>query len=179
MQCGAKCVEDARDPSDDGCVRDRIQECAVDFHVDFNFDPEDSDLPTILAETERLGFSGRVLCGHVTKLPAFASIDLDDVGGRLADAGIGVVTMPATELFLLGRSAGSMAPRGLAPLTQLDRFGARTAIATNNVLNPFTPYGDASLLRKANLYANVVQLGRNDRRADPNIDQNCPNEVLR
>ena len=28
---------------------------------------------------------------------------------------------------------------------------------TNNVLNPFTPYGDCSLIRIANLYANIVQ----------------------
>jgi cytosine deaminase len=28
------------------------------------------------------------------------------------------------------------------------------------VLNPFTPYGDASLIRMANLYANVCQVSR-------------------
>ena len=37
--------------------------------------------------------------------------------------------------------------------------GANCAIATNNVLNPFTPYGDCSLVRIANLYANIVQRG--------------------
>src|SRR5262249_62181858 len=34
------------------------------------------------------------------------------------------------------------------------------SLASNNVLNAFTPFGDASLLRIANLYANVAQLGR-------------------
>jgi len=133
---------------------------AVDFHVDFDLDPEGSDLPTIIAETERLGFEGKVLCGHATKLAAFAPWDLDDMARRLASAGIGVVTLPATDLFLLGRNGGSMAPRGLAPLMQLDRLSVRTAVATNNVLNPFTPYGDANLLGMANLFANVAQLGR-------------------
>ena len=33
------------------------------------------------------------------------------------------------------------------------------SLATNNVLNPFTPFGDCSLVRMANLYANVVQAG--------------------
>ena len=33
-------------------------------------------------------------------------------------------------------------------------------LATNNVLNPFTPFGDCSLIRMANLYANVAHLGR-------------------
>jgi cytosine deaminase len=36
------------------------------------------------------------------------------------------------------------------------------SLATNNVLNPFTPFGDCSLLRIANLYANVAQTGRPD-----------------
>ena len=33
-------------------------------------------------------------------------------------------------------------------------------MATNNVLNPFTPYGDGNLVRMANLYANVAHVGR-------------------
>ena len=34
------------------------------------------------------------------------------------------------------------------------------SISTNNVLNPFTPYGDGSLIRMANLYANVCHVSR-------------------
>ena len=30
---------------------------------------------------------------------------------------------------------------------------------TNNILNPFTPFGDGSLMRIANMYANVAQRG--------------------
>jgi cytosine deaminase len=34
------------------------------------------------------------------------------------------------------------------------------SVSTNNVLNPFTPYGDGSLIRMANLYANVCHVSR-------------------
>jgi len=34
------------------------------------------------------------------------------------------------------------------------------SISTNNVLNPFTPYGDGLLIRMANLYANVCHVSR-------------------
>jgi cytosine deaminase len=45
----------------------------------------------------------------------------------------------------------------------LIEHGANCTISTNNVLNAFTPYGDCSLTRIANLYANVVQrYGRKD-----------------
>jgi cytosine deaminase len=36
------------------------------------------------------------------------------------------------------------------------------SLSTNNVLNPFTPFGDGSLIRMANLYANVAQIGRTE-----------------
>ena len=47
--------------------------------------------------------------------------------------------------------------RGVTDANTLIENGANCTIATNNVLNPFTPYGDCSLTRIANLYANVVQ----------------------
>jgi cytosine deaminase len=34
------------------------------------------------------------------------------------------------------------------------------SLSSNNILNPATPYGDCSLVRIANLYANVLQLDR-------------------
>ena len=51
-------------------------------------------------------------------------------------------------------------PRGLAPAHRLLAHGVTCSLATNNVLNPFTPFGDCSLIRMANLYANVAQIGR-------------------
>jgi cytosine deaminase len=47
--------------------------------------------------------------------------------------------------------------RGVTDANTLIENGANCTLSTNNVLNPFTPYGDCSLTRIANLYANVVQ----------------------
>lgn len=130
----------------------------ADFHVDFDLVPTGSWLPVIVAETEKRGWQGRVACGHATKLAAWPAREVDTIGARLAAAGVGVVALPATDLFLLGRAAETLAPRGVAPLMRLGRAGATTAVATNNVLNAFTPYGDANLMRMANLFANVAHL---------------------
>ena len=48
-------------------------------------------------------------------------------------------------------------PRGVADANALIDQGANCCLSTNNVLNPFTPYGDCSLVRIVNLYANIVQ----------------------
>ncbi|MBU1306446.1 MAG: amidohydrolase family protein, partial [Alphaproteobacteria bacterium] len=135
---------------------------AADFHVDFDLTPTGSDLPAIVAETERRGWQERVVCGHATKFSTWAPSERDAMADRLAAAGIGVVALPATDLFLLGRSAETLVPRAVAPLMALAARGVVTAVASNNVLNPFTPYGDANLMRMANLFANVAQLARDD-----------------
>lgn len=132
----------------------------VDFHTDFDLDPSGAHLPLILQEAERRGHQRRIACGHVTKLAAWPVDAVDALAERLAAANVGVVTLPATDLFLLGREARGLIPRGLAPLERLRRHGVPVALATNNVLNPFTPYGDANLMRIANLYANVAQVSR-------------------
>ena len=153
------------DPDPAGHIR-RIFDLAerfgvrADFHIDFDLDPGRSDLPVVIEEAERRGYGGRVSVGHATKLSAMTPEAVDAVGRRLAKAGISVTVLPATDLFLLGRDRTRLVPRGVAPAHRLAALGVVTAIATNNVLNPFTPYGDASLIRMANLYANVAQLSR-------------------
>jgi cytosine deaminase len=124
---------------------------AVDFHADFDLDPANSILPEIIRQTRDRGFSGQVAVGHVTKLAAMPPAALDRLGADLAAAGITVTALPATDLFILG---------SLAPLQRLRELGVEVTLGSNNILNPFTPYGDASLLRIANLYANTAQLAR-------------------
>lgn len=45
---------------------------------------------------------------------------------------------------------------------QFAQLGINTTISSNNILNAFTPYGDASLIRMANMYANIAQLSTDD-----------------
>lgn len=131
---------------------------AVDFHLDFDLQPDHTNLPAVIEHTERHGWGGRVSIGHVTNLSAMPPQTVDAIGQALARAGIALTVLPATDLFLNGRGIPSLAPRGVAPAHQLARLGVVTTVATNNVLNPFTPFGDASLIRMANLYANIAQL---------------------
>jgi cytosine deaminase len=131
---------------------------AVDFHLDFSLEPALTHLPQVIAATRKHGWQGRVAIGHVTNLSALGPADIDAIADQLAENGIALTVLPATDLFLNGRGHDRLVPRGLAPAHRLAKRGVVTSIATNNVLNPFTPFGDASLIRMANLYANVAQL---------------------
>jgi cytosine deaminase len=37
------------------------------------------------------------------------------------------------------------------------------SISSNDILNPFTPFGGGSLIRMANLHANILQIGQPER----------------
>jgi cytosine/creatinine deaminase len=134
----------------------------IDFHLDFDLDTDWMHLDEVIRQTQANGYGGRVAVGHVTKLSAVPPPRLAEIARRLADAGVAVTVLPATDLFLMGRGADHNVPRGVTRADRLIEHGVICSLATNNVLNAFTPFGDASLLRMANLYANIAQLGRRE-----------------
>jgi cytosine deaminase len=132
----------------------------IDFHLDFDLDASWMDLEVVCQKTQEAAWGGRVTVGHVTKLSALEPERFAATAKRLADAGVAVTVLPATDLFLMGRDRDHDVPRGVTPVHRLLESGVACSIASNNVLNPFTPFGDCSLVRMANLYANVAQIGR-------------------
>ena len=131
----------------------------IDFHLDFDLDASWMDLDEVCRQTESYRYGGRVAVGHVTKLSALPAERLVATAKRLANAGVAVTVLPATDLFLMGRGHDHNIPRGVTPAHRLLEHGVTCSLATNNVLNPFTPFGDCSLIRMANLYANIAQAG--------------------
>ena len=131
----------------------------LDFHLDFDLDPDGSHMDAICDATVRHGWQGRVNIGHVTKLAMMDDAMFASYAHMLAQAGVAVTALPSTDLYLNGIEMGHRAPRGIAPVHLLAQAGVAVSVATNNVMNPFTPYGDSSLIRMANLYANTMHLG--------------------
>jgi len=134
----------------------------VDLHLDFDLDPSWWHLDEVCRQTERRNYGGRVAIGHATKLSALPPERLKAATAQLARSGVAVTVLPATDLYLMGREATHNAPRGLTLAHKLAGDGVLCSVATNNVLNPFTPFGDASLLRMANFYANVAHAAVSD-----------------
>jgi cytosine deaminase len=144
---------------------DRIFELArefdvdIDFHLDFDIDPDRMTVWHVCDNAERFGWGGRVAVGHVSKLSALDPGALAAVSKRMADVGVALTVLPSTDLFLMGGNAERNVPRGVAPVHRIREHGVLCALSTNNVLNPFTPFGDCSMIRMANLYANIAQIG--------------------
>ena len=131
----------------------------IDFHLDFGLDPTHLDMDEVCRLTDLHGWGGRVAIGHVTKFSSVSPEKFAEIGARLAGAGVAVTVLPSTDLFLTGRDHDRDVPRGVTPAHKLLGQGVNCSLSTNNVLNPFTPFGDCSLVRMANLYANIAQVG--------------------
>ncbi|MBE9638452.1 amidohydrolase family protein [Salipiger mangrovisoli] len=131
----------------------------LDFHLDFDLDTSWRHLDEVARQTIAHRMQGRVAIGHVTKLSMLPPDALAQSIALLKDAGIALTVLPATDLFITGRGHDHAVPRGVGPAHRFHAGGVCCTVATNNVLNPFTPYGDCSLPRMANLFANVAQLG--------------------
>jgi cytosine deaminase len=144
---------------------DRVFEMArdfdidVDMHLDFAPTPDNLDLMYVCELAEKFQYGGRVAIGHVTKLSTAPPEAFEVAARRMADAGVALTVLPSTDLYLMGRHMHHSVMRGVTAAHKLVHSGVNCSLSTNNVLNPFTPFGDCSLIRMANLYANICQVG--------------------
>jgi cytosine deaminase len=77
----------------------------------------------------------------------------------LQQAGMHAISLPATELHVKGRSQAPRTWRGVTRIGELRQAGVNVSISTNNIVNPFTPYGHPDLLRQSLVAAMVAHLG--------------------
>lgn len=134
-------------------------DCDVDFHLDFLDDDAPLQVPMVVEETHKRGWHGRVCLGHMTKLAGLPPQELAAIAADLQAAGIAVLALPASDLYMMSRKDTHNVRRGVAPLQSLQQWGVTVGTATNNVQNLFTPFGDGDVLKIGTLLANVLQLG--------------------
>lgn len=159
------------DPDPSGQVRRvfdlaREYDVAIDMHLDSGNSPEHLDILLVCELTEQYGLAGRVAIGHGCKYSTMKTDAFQTLAKRIADAGVAVTSLPATDLFMQGRDQTDNVRRGVVDVNALVLHGVNCALSTNNILNPFTPLGDGSLIRMANLQANVCQIGHPARLRD-------------
>jgi cytosine/creatinine deaminase len=134
----------------------------IDMHLDSGHTADHLDTLLVCELAEKYGWQGRVAIGHVTKLASMPLPDMAGVARRMAQAGVSLTVLPSTDLFLMGRDQESNVRRGVVDANRLIGEGVNCSLSSNNILNPFTPFGDGQLMRQANLYANVVQRGERE-----------------
>lgn len=134
----------------------------LDFHADFGDNPDDlryRSIDYIIEKTIKEGYQGRVTVGHMTSLSSIDPTLLKDTIARMAKAGINIVALPATDMYLSGRGDANKVRRGVINPKPFVDGGVNVAFSSNNIRNAFTPFGKGDLLMIGSLYEHAAQLG--------------------
>jgi cytosine deaminase len=129
----------------------------VDLHVDETTDPA-ADTLSFLIDLVGRGFPHRVTASHAVSLASRPLASRQRIADGLAEAGIAVITLPQTNLWLQGRGAGPTARRGLTVVAELRAAGVTVAAGGDNIRDPFNPLGRADPLETASLLAVAAHL---------------------
>lgn len=158
LDCGADLVggspHSAPDPAAEldrllGVAEDRC--VGTDLHTDeFLF----GEHHTIADYAKRAGAwpTGRIrTASHCTRLGTMSADELDVLLPQIAEARIGVIANPITNLYLQGRDVPAATPRGITAVHALRRAGIAVAAGADNVRDPFNPLGRSDALETAML----------------------------
>ncbi len=114
---------------------------AVDLHTDETLRPSANGLD-VLARRVLAGFGHGATASHCVSLGQQPLEQQRATADRVAAAGIHVIALPHTNLFLQGRGR-SPTPRGLTPVALLREAGVNVAAGADNLQDPFNPMGRA------------------------------------
>lgn len=131
----------------------------LDLHQDFADDADKISIEYLAKKTIENGYQGKVSVGHLTAIAALPPEELQPILELMAEAGISVMALPATDLHLGARNDTYNVRRTVTPMRKLRDAGVNVCIATNNIRNAFTPYGTGDIVQTAMLAIPVAHLG--------------------
>ena len=130
----------------------------VDFHVDESDAPDVSDFMHVAELTKKYGYEGRVSCGHVTALNAVDDETAAKAIAMAKDADLQIITLPSCNMYLMGRHDHQPIRRGITRVKEFLEAGVNISYASDNVRDPFRPFGNGDMLEEALITAQVAQM---------------------
>lgn len=123
----------------------------VDLHTDETLDPDVLDLVHLADLVTATGFAPRVTASHCVSLAMQPEARQREVAEAVAAAGISVVALPVTNLYLQGRDHQQAMPRAVTAVRALRAAGVNVAAGADNLQDPFNPFGRGCPLETAAL----------------------------
>ena len=130
----------------------------LDFHVDEGLDAEASGLRSIAQLVRARNFRNGVACGHACSLSVQGDGVANEPLALCAGAGIHLIALPTTNLYLQGAWDRTPVQRGITRIREAAAWGLRASLATDNVQDAFYPYGSYDLLETFGLGVQMAHL---------------------
>ena len=151
------------DPDPMGAVEFLVQTAVsagipLDLHADENLRPTSVDLEHVAHVVLAQGTQHRIAASHCVSLSTRDERDIQRIAEMVANAGISVIALPQTNLYLQARGVQSNSPRAITPIHALRRAGVNVAAGADNLQDPFNLVGRADPLEIASLLMTASHL---------------------
>ncbi len=140
----------------------RAHDADVDMHIDETDDPNARTLEMLCEATIENGWQGRVTAGHTCALAAYDDAYAERVIDLVAEAGLHMITNPATNLMLQGRGDAHPKRRGITRVMELLATGVNVSFGQDNLRDMFYPFGRDDPLELAWLAAHAAHMSQPD-----------------
>lgn len=130
----------------------------IDVHVDESDEPDVHCLEYIADKTIETGYQGRVSCGHVTAMNAVDEQTRNRVIDKCHKADLQIISLPSCNLFLMGREDPQPVRRGITTIKEFEAGGVNVSFASDNIRDPFRPYGNGDMLEECLLTVQILQM---------------------
>jgi len=123
----------------------------VDLHTDETLNPKMLALEDLAERVLATGFPHPVAASHCVSLSLQTEQRQREVAEKVAAAGISVIALPHTNLFLQGRDNQVAMPRAVTAVRALRSAGVTIAAGADNLQDPFNLVGKGDPLETAAL----------------------------
>jgi cytosine deaminase len=123
----------------------------LDLHTDETLNPDMLTLRIVARRVQERAFGQRVAASHCVSMSVQPLGLQRQIASEVAAAGIAVIPLPQTNLYLNGQQHPESTPRAIAPIAVLRDAGVLVAAGADNLQDPFNPVGRADPLHTAAL----------------------------
>ena len=115
----------------------------VDLHVDESSIQPGRGINLLLKTIDKLNCRIPITCSHSSSILLLKNKEIYKIGERIAEKNIKVIALPLTNFWLLNRDQHhNSLQRPVAPIKQLQKSFVDVSIGSDNVQDPWYPFGN-------------------------------------
>ncbi len=116
----------------------------IDLHIDESIIEPGAGIKVLLETIENLKINSiPITCSHLSSLISLSRREILNLGEKMAEKNIKVIALPLTNFWLLNRSNKSTSlKRPVAPIKQLQKSHVDVSLGSDNVQDPWYPFGN-------------------------------------
>ncbi len=131
----------------------------IDLHIDESNIEPGAGIKVLLETIDRLNIKVPITCSHLSSILSLKNKEILNLGSKIAEKDIKVIALPLTNFWLLNRKDKSTSlNRPVAPIKQLQKSLVDVSIGSDNVQDPWYPFGNYDPFYLMSLAIPMLQL---------------------